>query len=262
MSSPPNTGILLYGQRAAFCLLRPLTFLRPLPSFERTPTPLFAVSDSTSYFQAHIELAPTPSQQEALDATLHAFAAACDYAVDVGHTTSTTSNMVLHQRCYHDIRRIYRLSANLAVRSIARAARRLKGHAALPDALRETIHYSRAATGQSPLPLGALNESESDESRLHAPSLENAEANAEEEAEEEAADLQTAEYDARTLSIPSRRGVSLSTVAGRMREVNTTAANRPLPGLVDQAIYRAALLRCIRSCTKTRYHVIIEFAQP
>jgi hypothetical protein len=224
------------------------------------------VSDSTSYFQAHIELAPTSSQQEALDATLHAFAAACDYAVDVGHTTSTTSNMVLHQRCYHDIRRIYRLSANLAVRSIARAARRLKGHTVLPDALRETIHYARAATGQSPLPPGAPDESGSDDPCLHAPSLDHAEANAEEEAKEEAkeeaADLQTIEYDARTLSIPSRHGVSLSTVAGRVRKISPTAANRPLPRLIDRAIYRAVLLRCVRSCTRTRYHVIIEFAQP
>lgn len=208
------------------------------------------MSDSTSYFQAHIELAPTPSQQEALDATLHAFAAACDYAVDVGHTTSTTSNMVLHQRCYHDIRRIYRLSANLAVRSIARAARRLKGRAALPDALRETAHYARAARGQSPVPLGAANELE--------PEGPNSRPQGSKNLLDEAPDLQTIEYDARTLSILSRHGISLSTVAGRVREVKTAAANRPLPSLVEQAVHRAVLLRCI----KTRYHVIIEFAQP
>lgn len=224
------------------------------------------MSDSPSYFHAHIELAPTASQQEALEATLQAFEAACDHVVHVGRTASTTSNMVLHQRCYQDIRRTYHLSANLAVRSIARAARRLKGASPLPHALRETTHYMRAAAGQSPeLPAPASHDPES-----HDPGSHTQESHTEDsvppkaasvktvpqETEEALPDLPSIGYDARTLSIPSRDGASLSTVAGRMREIDIVATNRPFSSLVTQAVYRAALLRC----TGPRYHVIIEFA--
>jgi len=239
------------------------------------------VSDSPSYFHAHIEIAPTASQQEALEATLQAFEAACDHVVHVGRTASTTSNMVLHQRCYQDIRRTYHLSANLAVRSIARAARRLKGASPLPHALRETTHYMRAAAGQSPeLPApeshdpashdpGSHTEGSHTEGS-HTEGSHTEESHTEEsvppkaasvktvpqETEESPPDLPSIGYDARTLSIPSRDGASLSTVAGRMREIDIVATNRPFSSLVTQAVYRAALLRC----TGPRYHVIIEFA--
>lgn len=164
--------------------------------------------------------------------------------------------MVLHQRCYQDIRRTYHLSANLAVRSIARAARRLKGASPLPHALRETTHYMRAAAGQSPeLPAQESHAQESHTEESVPPKAASVKT-VPQETEASLPDLPSIGYDARTLSIPSRDGASLSTVAGRMREIDIVATNRPFSSLVTQAVYRAALLRC----TGPRYHIIIEFA--
>lgn len=72
-------------------------------------------------------LAPTPAQRRALDATLDAFTAACRQAMRVGRAAGTSANAVIHRRCYRALRERHGLSANLAVRAIARAARRLKG---------------------------------------------------------------------------------------------------------------------------------------
>ena len=71
-------------------------------------------------------LALTPTQQAALDATLEAFAGASAEAMAVGRRAETTSNVVIHRFCYRKLRATFGLSANLAVRAIAHAARRLK----------------------------------------------------------------------------------------------------------------------------------------
>ena len=72
------------------------------------------------------QLDPTPAQQAALDATLEAFAGASAEAVAVGRQAETTSNVVIHRFCYQRLRTTFGLSANLTVRAIAHAARRLK----------------------------------------------------------------------------------------------------------------------------------------
>ena len=74
-------------------------------------------------------LEPTPAQQEALDATLTAFAEASAEAVAVGRRAETMSNIVVHRLCYQRLRARYGLSANLVVRAIAYAARQLKDSA-------------------------------------------------------------------------------------------------------------------------------------
>jgi hypothetical protein len=71
-------------------------------------------------------LLPTPSEAAAIEATATAFAAACEDAISIGLETGSTSNAVIHRRCYYDLRRRHHLSANLAIRAIARAARALK----------------------------------------------------------------------------------------------------------------------------------------
>lgn len=72
-------------------------------------------------------LEPTPAQRQALDATLDAFTAACRQAMQEGRAASTTANAVIHRLCYQELREQHGLSANLTIRAIARAARRLKG---------------------------------------------------------------------------------------------------------------------------------------
>ena len=68
----------------------------------------------------------TLTQQAALDATLEAFAGASTDAIAMGHQAGTTSNVVIHRLCYQRLRATFGLSANLTVRAIAHAARRLK----------------------------------------------------------------------------------------------------------------------------------------
>lgn len=68
----------------------------------------------------------TPTQQAALDATLEAFAEASAEAAAVGRQAETTSNVIIHRLCYRKLRATFGLSANLTVRAIAYAARRLK----------------------------------------------------------------------------------------------------------------------------------------
>lgn len=71
-------------------------------------------------------LRPSRTQRSALDATTLAFARACHDAVREGLEARSTSNAVIHRRCYYALRERHGLSANLTVRAIARAARELK----------------------------------------------------------------------------------------------------------------------------------------
>jgi len=67
-----------------------------------------------------------PQQREQLEATLYAFAAACNRVWTYGLEHNTSQQWLLHQGCYKDIRRTYGIPASLAIRAIARVAIHLK----------------------------------------------------------------------------------------------------------------------------------------
>jgi putative transposase len=66
-------------------------------------------------------LAPTPEQAAGIDATLVAFAGACDLAAETARAIDSTNKFKVHHACYATIREQFGLSANLAIRAIARA---------------------------------------------------------------------------------------------------------------------------------------------
>jgi putative transposase len=72
------------------------------------------------------KLAPTTEQRLQLDATLSAFAAACNFIADVARREHTTNKVKLQHACYTDVRAQVGLSANLAIRAIARVCAALK----------------------------------------------------------------------------------------------------------------------------------------
>jgi IS605 OrfB family transposase len=72
------------------------------------------------------KLAPTPEQAADIDATLGAFAAACDCAADAARRIGSTNKVKVQHAAYAEIRRRFGLSANLAIRAIARACAALK----------------------------------------------------------------------------------------------------------------------------------------
>jgi IS605 OrfB family transposase len=72
------------------------------------------------------KLAPTPEQASDIDATLRAFAAACDFAADVARRIGSTNKVKVQHAGYTQIRQRFGLSANLAIRAIARACAALK----------------------------------------------------------------------------------------------------------------------------------------
>jgi IS605 OrfB family transposase len=65
---------------------------------------------------------PTVKQAEALRATLEVFANACNFILTVSQENRTTNKVKLQHLCYRDIRQRFGLSANLAIRAIARVA--------------------------------------------------------------------------------------------------------------------------------------------
>lgn len=72
------------------------------------------------------KLDPTPEQAVEIDATLHAFAAACNHIANVSRCEKTTNKVILQHACYREIRETFGLSANLAIRAIARVCAALK----------------------------------------------------------------------------------------------------------------------------------------
>lgn len=72
------------------------------------------------------KLAPTEEQRTELDATLVAFAGACNFAAEVARSIHSTNKVTLQHACYQDIRQTFGLSANLAIRAIARVCAALK----------------------------------------------------------------------------------------------------------------------------------------
>ena len=72
------------------------------------------------------KLAPTPDQCRDIDATLPAFASACDCAADAARRIGSTNKVKVQHEAYRTIRETFGLSANLAIRAIARACAALK----------------------------------------------------------------------------------------------------------------------------------------
>ena len=72
------------------------------------------------------KLAPTPEQRAELNATLVAFADACNFIAAVARREHTTNKVKLQHACYTDVRARFGLSANLAIRAIARVCAALK----------------------------------------------------------------------------------------------------------------------------------------
>src|SRR6516165_10172577 len=72
------------------------------------------------------KLAPTPEQAQEIDATLAAFAAGCDLAAEAARRIASTNKVKVQHAAYREIRARFGLSANLAIRAIARACAALK----------------------------------------------------------------------------------------------------------------------------------------
>jgi putative transposase len=72
------------------------------------------------------KLDPTPKQASDMDATLKAFAKACNCAANTARGIGSTNKVKVQHACYREIRETFGLSANLAIRAIARACAALK----------------------------------------------------------------------------------------------------------------------------------------
>ena len=67
----------------------------------------------------------TPDAEKRIGDTMQAFAGACNFVAEWGRANKEANQFALHRGCYRDIRTKFGLSANLAVRAIARVAPRL-----------------------------------------------------------------------------------------------------------------------------------------
>jgi putative transposase len=68
-----------------------------------------------------LQLLPTEVQRQALLQTMTAFNAAASYAARIGFDAKVYSQPSIHQRCYYQLRERFGLSAQMAVRAIAKA---------------------------------------------------------------------------------------------------------------------------------------------
>jgi putative transposase len=84
------------------------------------------------------KLVPTPEQVQDIDATLKAFADACNFAAAVARNRGTTNKVKVQRAGYRAIREQFGLSANLAIRAIARACAALKVHAKMHSTFEPT----------------------------------------------------------------------------------------------------------------------------
>jgi putative transposase len=71
------------------------------------------------------KLQVTNAQAAQLETTLRAFAEACNFVAEWGRTHQVHRQYALHKGCYAAVRQRFGLSANLAVRALARVAARL-----------------------------------------------------------------------------------------------------------------------------------------
>lgn len=69
---------------------------------------------------AQVKLLPTPEQAEALRRTLETANAACNFIGQVAWDTQTFRQFALHRLTYREVRATFGLSAQLAVRCIAK----------------------------------------------------------------------------------------------------------------------------------------------
>jgi len=72
------------------------------------------------------KLVPTQEQRTALDATLVAFADACNFIAEVARQIHSSNKVKVQHACYAEVRSRFGLSANLAIRAIARVCAVLK----------------------------------------------------------------------------------------------------------------------------------------
>jgi IS605 OrfB family transposase len=72
------------------------------------------------------KLDPTPEQVAEIEATLDAFAAACNHIAAVCRAIHSSDKNQVQHACYREIRATFGLSANLAIRAIARVCAALK----------------------------------------------------------------------------------------------------------------------------------------
>jgi putative transposase len=77
-----------------------------------------------SLLSVRCKLIPQPSQAESLSRTVDAFTAACNYVLRVAREADTFNKFALQKLTYNDVRAEFGLSANLAVRAIARVGQR------------------------------------------------------------------------------------------------------------------------------------------
>lgn len=71
---------------------------------------------------AQVKLLPTPEQADALKRTLEQANAACQFVSDTAWETKTFRQYDLHHKCYQAVREQFGLSAQVAVRAIAKVA--------------------------------------------------------------------------------------------------------------------------------------------
>lgn len=82
-------------------------------------------------------LDPTPAQKTALLDTMRRFNAACDFAADVAFENRCANKFVLQKLAYRDLRERFGLSAQLAVRAIAKVCEAYKRDRSIRPTFRE-----------------------------------------------------------------------------------------------------------------------------
>src|SRR3989442_4224425 len=73
-----------------------------------------------------LKLTPTEEQHHALLETMHAFNAACNYVASVAFAEKTANKFELQKVVYSELRRTYKLAAQLAIRAISKASEAYK----------------------------------------------------------------------------------------------------------------------------------------
>jgi putative transposase len=73
-----------------------------------------------------LKLDPTAEQADEIHATLTAFADACGFISEIARRIGSTNKVVVQRECYNDVRARFGLSANLAIRAIARVCATLR----------------------------------------------------------------------------------------------------------------------------------------
>lgn len=81
-----------------------------------------------------VKLAPSQEQHQALLGTMERFNEACNYASDVAFSTKTFGQYYLHHAVYNHLREHFSLSAQMAVRAIAKVSESYKAN-------RDTQHF-------------------------------------------------------------------------------------------------------------------------